>query len=107
MALITDLPANLAAAALVATTGSLLRRHRRGLAVDDAPGSRLRHSGQRRRMWQELGVGTAEGREHLDTHSNDPPGHGRWTASLASWPDPRPPSHTHARSAAWSCSLRC
>lgn len=30
MALITELPANLAAAALVATTGSLLRRHRQG-----------------------------------------------------------------------------
>jgi len=52
VALITELPANLAAAALVATTGSLLRRHRRGVAVDDAVGSRLRHSGQRRQLPQ-------------------------------------------------------
>ncbi|WP_158939161.1 hypothetical protein [Streptomyces sp. NRRL S-87] len=44
MALITELPANLAAAALVATTGSLLRRHRRGVAVDDAVGRRLGHA---------------------------------------------------------------
>ncbi|WP_413230356.1 hypothetical protein [Kitasatospora herbaricolor] len=52
MALITELPANLAAAALLATTGSLLRRHRRGVAVDDAADSRLRHSGQRRQLPQ-------------------------------------------------------